>query len=508
MKKKSIWQRIQAIICFLLLLCVFASFGLLAVSPQTARRLVELTGIGQLAGLAAALDGFAFELRVLCGAGAALGLICSLRLLTLVFARGGRDRSGVALQNAAEGPIHISVPAVETLVSQGIRDMPGLSDVRMKVHDFGDSVSIDVAMSARSDINIPDTMLRLQSRIKEYVQESAGIDVREVRLNVEKVVLADGIQALPAGRGMKRAGSSAQAASPDDKADEPEPAAPQPASALDDDDDTDADWNRKGWFGRFGHKKREADVDAGAVERAAQGDDAASVPSQDGGADGDISVKAHIAEYMTGEAGAEGAQAQEAPPSAGSASEPEPAAQAESARPEPAVQAEAAQPEPAVQAEAAQPEPIAETEAAQPEPAVAPEVEAAQPEPAASEPEQEAVKAEPDASEAKAQPEPQVACEAAQPAFEPESATADAEPEAAPEQAEPAAEPERAAAEEPEQAELEARGALDFDAVVADAPEERAQEAPTIVIGDTSEDIAPRSNAPESAGKTGGVIQL
>ena len=43
-------------------------------------------------------------------------------------------------------------------------------------------------MSARSDINIPETMMRLQSRIKAYVQESAGIEVREVRLNVDKVI--------------------------------------------------------------------------------------------------------------------------------------------------------------------------------------------------------------------------------------------------------------------------------------------------------------------------------
>ena len=210
MKKRSIWQRIQAVICFLLLLCVFVPFGAVAISPGMVRDLIVLVDGQQVTGLAAAMDGVVPSMRVVYGVAAVIGLLCSLRMLTLVFARGGRDRSGVSLQNASDGPIHISVPAVETLVSQGIRDVPGLSDVRMKVHDYGDSVTIEIAMSARSDINIPETMMRLQSRIKAYVQESAGIEVREVRLNVEKVVLADGIQALPAGRGMKRVPASEQ----------------------------------------------------------------------------------------------------------------------------------------------------------------------------------------------------------------------------------------------------------------------------------------------------------
>ncbi len=317
MKKRSIWQRIQAVICFLLLLCVFVPFGAVAISPGMARDLIVLVDGQQVTGLAAAMDGVVPSMRVVYGVAAVIGLLCSLRMLTLVFARGGRDRSGVSLQNASDGPIHISVPAVETLVSQGIRDVPGLSDVRMKVHDYGDSVTIEIAMSARSDINIPETMMRLQSRIKAYVQESAGIEVREVRLNVEKVVLADGIQALPAGRGMKRVPASEQenstptlAAKPESaKPEAPKSAPPQPATAastVEDDDDTDTDWNRKGWFGRFGHKKRETDadasVDASAAARAAQGDDAATVPSQAPETGDEISIKAHIAEYLTGEA--------------------------------------------------------------------------------------------------------------------------------------------------------------------------------------------------------------
>jgi hypothetical protein len=305
MKKFSIWQKIQAILCFLILLCVFAPLGWIAISPSTASTL--LNGILLDAPMSAAVAEVTVMQRVIMGASVLVGVLCSLRMLALMLGKGKKDRTGVSMPNTSEGAIHISVPAVETLVSQGIRDVPGLSDVRMKVHDYHDSISIEITMSARSDINIPETMMRLQSRIKAYVQESAGIEVREVRLNVDKVILADGgIPALPAGR-MKRAGSSEQEiakadykpqsftwkkdasepvvetkeetkSEPEKPAEEPKPEAKpeakseetQPAAVQSDKpvDDDDSDEGRRGLFGRLGHKRHnEAKSEPAEAER-------------------------------------------------------------------------------------------------------------------------------------------------------------------------------------------------------------------------------------------------
>ena len=41
MKKFSIWQQMQAILCFLILLCVFAPLGWIAISPSTASTLLN-----------------------------------------------------------------------------------------------------------------------------------------------------------------------------------------------------------------------------------------------------------------------------------------------------------------------------------------------------------------------------------------------------------------------------------------------------------------------------------
>lgn len=502
MKKRSIWQRIQAVICFLLLLCVFVPFGAVAISPGMVRDLIVLVDGQQVTGLAAAMDGVVPSMRVVYGVAAVIGLLCSLRMLTLVFARGGRDRSGVSLQNASDGPIHISVPAVETLVSQGIRDVPGLSDVRMKVHDYGDSVTIEIAMSARSDINIPETMMRLQSRIKAYVQESAGIEVREVRLNVEKVVLADGIQALPAGRGMKRVPASEQenstptlAAKPESaKPEAPKSAPPQPATAastVEDDDDTDTDWNRKGWFGRFGHKKRETDadasVDASAAARAAQGDDAATVPSQAPETGDEISIKAHIAEYLTGEA----PQAADGQPEPARNEDSHAAAETVEAAPEARVEAAETATETAVETAAEADTTVKAETGADAEPAadietVAEPVNEAE---AAfdAEPESEVAPAvDPEASAVIA-----VEAVSVEPGSESES-TAEADVATEPVQVNDAErEPERKTGTDV---------AFDYDAVVADVESTEApvEEPRTIVIGDTSESMVANGDSDDS----------
>ena len=247
MKKHSAWQKIQAVLCFAILLCVLAPMALIAASPAAAVSLLK--GVLLDDAMSQAVAGITWMQRAVIGAGVLIGVLCALRMLMLMFSRPRRDSAGVSLTNATEGEIHISVPAVETLVSEGIRDVPGLSDVRMKVYDHRDSISIEMTMSARSDINIPETMMRLQTRIKDYVQYSAGVEVRDVRLNVDRVVLAEPVPALPAGRGGRRMGAA------------PQPADEQPAA-------------HRGLFGRKGAKQR---AEARQTEPQAPAEEAGSV---------------------------------------------------------------------------------------------------------------------------------------------------------------------------------------------------------------------------------------
>lgn len=303
MKKYSAWQLIQAILCFIILLGIMIPLGVAAItSPEMDMRL-----------------------RIIFGAASVLGILCALRILVLMFTHKRRDKAGVALKNTVDGAIHISLPAIETLVEQGIRDVQGLSDVSMKITDHSDSITIDITMSACNEINIPETLMQLQARIKNYIQESAGVAVDEVRINVEEVILPENVQALPAGNENKmeikpeapESDASAvgagrpEASEPEAEKPAPEAAAPEkapeaaaafenePASeageaapeeaeaescaadAIDDDDDdyddadaaTDEAADRRSWFG---HMNRRDAAEPEASAEAAEAPDAAS----------------------------------------------------------------------------------------------------------------------------------------------------------------------------------------------------------------------------------------
>lgn len=303
MKKYSVWQKIQAVLCFLILLIALAPMALMAIVPQFAADIFR--GVLLDEAMSTSVGTMSVMQRAILGGSMLIALLCALRMLVLIFSRGKRDRTGVELPNSPEGPIHISVPAVETLVSQGIKDVPGLSDVRMKVYDHRDAISIEITMSARSDINIPETMLELQTRIKSYVQESAGVDVRDVRLNVDRVILADAIPALPAGRGglfrkeQTVSDQPAQSYTFKEGEDKPIVETHEPVSAqaeapnadaahsMDDDDD-EPEGGHKGWFGRRNHKKREDKPQTPGISAVKP--------------DGDVgSVSDYLRRYETGE---------------------------------------------------------------------------------------------------------------------------------------------------------------------------------------------------------------
>ena len=198
MKRITVWQKAQAIICFLIIACLFVPLAMIAVNPGSAANALDGRLIIDPA-IKSAVESISLWQRIVCAGMVLLGVICLVKMLSLVFSRGKRRRTGVSLQNAAEGELHISVPAIETLISQGIRDVQGLSDIRMKVTEFAEYITIELTFNARADIDIPQTLMELQTRIKDYVEDAAGVEVREVRLNVDKVVLSEGIQALPSG---------------------------------------------------------------------------------------------------------------------------------------------------------------------------------------------------------------------------------------------------------------------------------------------------------------------
>ena len=55
----------------------------------------------------------------------------------------------------------------------------------MRIHNVRDGVTVDLSISLANNIIIPLVVSSLQKKVKQYLQTSSGIEVKEVRVAVE-----------------------------------------------------------------------------------------------------------------------------------------------------------------------------------------------------------------------------------------------------------------------------------------------------------------------------------
>ncbi len=112
-------------------------------------------------------------------------LLASLRLLLsgIKF----KQSTETIIKNDDNGIISISFNAVENLVLKITRDVENVKDVRVKIRKHDDGISIFLNLVVTHDIIIPELTLELQKNVKNYIQSTAGIAVKDVRINVDNI---------------------------------------------------------------------------------------------------------------------------------------------------------------------------------------------------------------------------------------------------------------------------------------------------------------------------------
>ena len=112
--------------------------------------------------------------------------IISIRfLLTGLKSHSSKNRSIV--KHTSYGEIRISLNTLEAMVQKSAREINGLREIKAMVHPIPDGVVIQVNALTSPDINIPETTAKAQQTIKEYIEKYSGIEVREVKVNIENI---------------------------------------------------------------------------------------------------------------------------------------------------------------------------------------------------------------------------------------------------------------------------------------------------------------------------------
>jgi len=85
------------------------------------------------------------------------------------------------------GKVAITLGAVESLVQKVIRDIEDVTESKIYIKKQEDGVSIVLKITVNYDVVIPDLTSEMQTTVKNYVESTAGIRVKNVRIIVSNV---------------------------------------------------------------------------------------------------------------------------------------------------------------------------------------------------------------------------------------------------------------------------------------------------------------------------------
>ncbi len=100
--------------------------------------------------------------------------------------RSNKDKKAVSKYTNI-GEIKISINSIENIALTASRRLSGIRDSKAYVTRAEDGVSITIKAIVLSDINIPALSEDIQVKVKNLVEETAGIKVADVKVMVENI---------------------------------------------------------------------------------------------------------------------------------------------------------------------------------------------------------------------------------------------------------------------------------------------------------------------------------
>ncbi len=214
--RKSIFARLMTAVSALVLLALAAAV--------TAEAFFHLTLTEKLHALLASREPLAVVATL--AAILVLVLLAFACLCMLVPARPTKKR-GFVMQKSENGPIGISVKAIEGLVNSCVQQQEAIGNADIAIAECRDGINVLLNIDQAAGVNIPLSVGVLQKQIKQYVTACTGVDVHEVRVLVE-----NNAAAMPTSPYAVQDAAPAPAVTPVQEAAPAEPVAEAPAEVT------------------------------------------------------------------------------------------------------------------------------------------------------------------------------------------------------------------------------------------------------------------------------------
>jgi len=125
-----------------------------------------------------------------------LGLAGALLIFLVIYliwqkAKIGKGNLSVT-QKTSFGEIKISTGSIKRLTLKVVKGMEEVAETRPEVNILKPGgINIDLHLSVKQDVNIPELSEKIQRKLKEYLLETSGIETKEIKIHIDKIFYKD-----------------------------------------------------------------------------------------------------------------------------------------------------------------------------------------------------------------------------------------------------------------------------------------------------------------------------
>lgn len=99
-----------------------------------------------------------------------------------------RDRRDIYITRHTKlGELKISAYTIEGLAQSVTSKIVGINNIKTRVNLTKEGIAMKIKGQVNPDLNIPETTLELQEKIKEHIENCTGIDVTEVKIEISNI---------------------------------------------------------------------------------------------------------------------------------------------------------------------------------------------------------------------------------------------------------------------------------------------------------------------------------
>lgn len=112
-------------------------------------------------------------------------LLVGLRLFLVSLTK--REASRAVVHDYMLGQVRISVVAIENLVKKVVYQINGVKEVKPKIIQTSGGMGLWIKVIVAPDISIPEISKEIQQQVQEYIAQTTGMTVNDIKIMVDNI---------------------------------------------------------------------------------------------------------------------------------------------------------------------------------------------------------------------------------------------------------------------------------------------------------------------------------